>query len=205
MCASFARQGSAFRREIILTHMAIQNFEFKARAADLEILEKKLLELNPRYIGEDNQVDTYFNVTIGRLKIREGNIENALIHYMRPNTEGAKPSEVLLFKYTPDQALKDILTKTLGVKVVVRKQRKIYFIKNVKFHFDKVMNLGNFVEVEAIDDKGTFETHELQKQCLDYATFLDIQKPDFVAESYSDMLLAKAEANSPQDTSGQGE
>ncbi len=59
--------------------MSILNFEFKAKTEDLDDLEKKLLILNPTFIGEDNQTDTYFNVTQGRLKLREGNIENALI------------------------------------------------------------------------------------------------------------------------------
>ncbi len=197
MRASCARQGSAFRWEIILKNMAIKNFEFKAKVADLELLQKKLLGLHPHYIGEDNQVDTYFNVAIGRLKLREGNIENALIHYFRPNTAGAKLSEVLLYRHHPDQALKEILIKTLGIKVVVRKQRKIYFIENVKFHFDNVMNLGTFVEVEAIDKTGAFEIHELQKQCLDYETFLEIKQQDFISESYSDLLLALVDGSTP--------
>src|SRR5580698_1080304 len=99
--------------------MTILNFEFKARTNDPEEAEKKLLFLNPKFIGEDNQTDTYFNVAHGRLKLREGNIENALIHYERANTSDAKQSDVLLYKHDPDKNLKDILTKSLGVKVIV--------------------------------------------------------------------------------------
>jgi adenylate cyclase class 2 len=54
--------------------MPILNFEFKARAIELDILENKFLELDPKFIGEDNQTDTYFNVDKDRLKLREGNI-----------------------------------------------------------------------------------------------------------------------------------
>src|SRR4249919_3294751 len=95
------------------------NFEFKAKAIDLNALEKKLLTLNPKYIGEDNQVDTYFNVAHGRLKLREGNIENSLIYYERIDTAGAKQSNILLYHHQADKALKDILIKLHGVKVVV--------------------------------------------------------------------------------------
>jgi adenylate cyclase class IV len=66
------------------------NFEFKAKHDDIEGLEQKLLALNPLFVGEDHQVDTYFNVPNGRLKLREGNIEHALIFYDRPDDADAK-------------------------------------------------------------------------------------------------------------------
>ncbi len=49
--------------------MPILNFEFKAKTTELDNLENKLLELNPIFIGEDVQTDTYFNVSKG-LKIK---------------------------------------------------------------------------------------------------------------------------------------
>lgn len=171
--------------------MATVNIEFKARANDLVALEKKLLTLTPRYIGEDNQVDTYFNVGTGRLKLREGNIENSLIYYERINTAGAKQSNILLYQHSPAKALKDILIKLHGIKVVVDKKRKIYFIDNVKFHFDVVEGLGTFVEAEAIDTNGSIGIDKLSEQCDFYAAFLAIDAADLIAVSYSDMLLEK--------------
>ena len=64
------------------------NFEFKATTNNLSFLENKFLELNPKFIGEDHQADTYFNVEKGRLKLREGNIENSLIYYERKDVAG---------------------------------------------------------------------------------------------------------------------
>ncbi|HSZ85890.1 MAG TPA: class IV adenylate cyclase [Puia sp.] len=171
--------------------MTILNFEFKARTNDPEEAEKKLLFLNPKFIGEDNQTDTYFNVAHGRLKLREGNIENALIHYERANTSDAKQSDVLLYKHDPDKNLKNILTKSLGVKVIVNKKRKIYFIENVKFHFDTIKELGTFIEVEAIDKNGEFGIEKLKEQCNKYAAFFNIKTEDFVSLSYSDLILEK--------------
>jgi adenylate cyclase, class 2 len=167
------------------------NFEFKARHDDPDLLEKKLLRLNPLFIGTDNQVDTYFHVQNGRLKLREGNIENALIHYERMNTAGAKQSNVLLYQHQPNAALKAILSKALGIKVVVDKKRKIYFIDNVKFHFDQVAGLGNFVEVEAIDKTGDIGIDRLKEQCSGYAQLFELNDEQFIAESYSDLLLVK--------------
>ncbi len=173
--------------------MATINFEFKAKATELDNLEKKLLTLDPKFIGEDNQVDTYFNVNSGRLKLREGNIENSLIYYERTNTAGAKQSDILLYHHSPDKALKEILIKSNGIKVVVDKRRRIYFIDNVKFHFDFVEGLGTFVEVEAIDMNGDIGVKVLKQQCEFYAAFFGIATTDYIAFSYSDMILAQAD------------
>jgi adenylate cyclase, class 2 len=169
--------------------MAVVNIECKARCADIALLENKLQTLNPLFAGEDNQTDTYFNVPDGRLKLREGNIENALIFYKRENTAGAKLSQVLLYQHQPDTSLKQLLTASLGIKVVVQKKRRIYFIDNVKFHFDRIEGLGFFTEVEAIDNTGEMPMEKLQEQCRYYAEFLGICVTDYVAHSYSDMLL----------------
>lgn len=169
--------------------MSILNFEFKARTTDLANLEKKLLQLNPKFIGEDNQTDTYFNVAKGRLKLREGNIENSLIWYERENTASAKQSDVLLYQHTPDKTLKEILSKVHGIKVIVEKRRRIYFIDNVKFHFDTIEGLGTFIEVEAIDKDGSLGIEKLKGQADKYAEFFNIPPGDFIANSYSDMFL----------------
>jgi adenylate cyclase class 2 len=169
--------------------MSHLNIEFKARTARLDALEKRLHELQPRFIGEDHQIDTYFNVPHGRLKLREGRIENALIHYERRDEAGAKASQVQLYNHTPDPALKEALTRALGVKVVVDKRRRIYFIANVKFHFDTVAGLGTFVEVEAIDVDGRHDAESLHEQCRHYAAWLSVPAEDYEARSYSDLVL----------------
>lgn len=171
--------------------MQILNIEFKAALPSTETAEEKLKTLAPLFIGTDSQTDTYFNVKAGRLKLREGNIENSLIHYSRADYAGAKQSDVLLYKHDPDKTLKEILIKTLGIKVVVNKIRRIYFIENVKFHFDEVEGLGPFLEVEAIDKDRTIGKEKLQQQCDHYADFFGIKAEDFLSMSYSDMLMEK--------------
>ena len=167
------------------------NFEFKARHNNITEAEGILKKHNPVFIGEDRQVDTYFHVPNGRLKLREGTIEQSLIFYERTNTAGAKQSNVSLYNHQPDPALKQVLQQALGIKVVVDKKRKIYFIDNVKFHFDRVEGLGEFVEVEAIDKDGSIGVEKLKEQCRHYQQVLGVGEADFMAESYSDILLAK--------------
>jgi adenylate cyclase class 2 len=167
------------------------NFEFKARHTDIIAAEKILQQYNPDFIGEDHQIDTYFNVPNGRLKLREGTIEQALIFYERTNTASAKQSNVTLYPHSADSSLKPILVQSLGIKTVVDKKRKIYFIDNIKFHFDTVESLGKFIEVEAIDRNGSISIESLKEQCQFYQTLFGIREEDFIAESYSDLLLAK--------------
>jgi predicted adenylyl cyclase CyaB len=171
--------------------MKVTNYEFKARATDLEGLEQKLKLLNPQFKGEDHQIDTYFNIPSGRLKLREGNIENALIYYERENSLGAKQSSILLYKHNPDKSLKEILEKLFGIKVVVDKIRRIYFIDNVKFHFDIVEGLGSFIEVEAINETGIIGLETLKEQCNRFFSYFSLGQADFVDRSYSDLMLDK--------------
>jgi adenylate cyclase class 2 len=78
-----------------MSHIII---EIKAKCADHEPIRQILLEKGADFRGTDHQIDTYFKVPNGRLKLREGNIENTLIHYERENEEGPKQSNVTLYE-----------------------------------------------------------------------------------------------------------
>jgi predicted adenylyl cyclase CyaB len=95
-----------------------------------------------------------------------------------------------LYQPTDSDALKAALVAALGLKVVVDKQREIYFIDNVKFHLDTVVALGTFVEIEAIDVDGTIGRPRLEQQCAHYVQLFGIASADLLTHSYSDMLLA---------------
>lgn len=167
------------------------NIEIKARCFHPEKVEAFLLSNGARYVGLDHQKDTYFQVPSGRLKLRQGNIENSLIYYQRPNQEGPKQSDFSLSKITDGATTEAVLAKALGVKVVVDKYRKIFYIDNVKFHLDEVPGLGSFVEIEAgnlADPSKTVE--DLQAQCQYYMQAFNIADADLIHHSYSDMLLA---------------
>lgn len=174
---------------IILKSMPHLNVEIKAHCANHEKIRKILNSKGADFKGTDHQIDTYFKVSAGRLKLREGNIENHLIFYERENKEGPKESKVTLFDNTPDSSLKEILTKSLGIFIVVDKNREIYFIENVKFHIDTVVNLGTFMEIEAIDKDGTIGKDKLQEQCQFYLDLFGITKNDLLSKSYSDMIV----------------
>ncbi|MES2776774.1 MAG: class IV adenylate cyclase [Bacteroidota bacterium] len=166
------------------------NVEIKARCEAPDSIRKILLGLHAEFRGTDEQEDTYFNVPEGRLKLRLGPIEKSLIFYQRNNQSGPKISEVTMVNVTDNgDALKNVLDKALGKKVVVKKNREIYFIDNVKFHIDTVPGLGSFVEIEAIDIDGSIGQQKLDEQCRFYIDLFGIADTDLLSVSYSDMLL----------------
>ncbi len=167
------------------------NIEIKARCDKPEQVREFLHSRSARFAGVDHQTDTYFRALAGRLKLREGNVENALIHYRRSNEAGPGKSEVMLYPVHPGQSLKPLLAASLGILAEVKKKREIYYIDNVKFHIDEVENLGTFVEIEAQDQQGMLGEQELYEQCRLYMEMLGIRTEDLVGVSYSDMILGK--------------
>ena len=171
------------------------NIEIKAKCADHDKVRQKILSSDGAiFKGTDHQVDTYFQVNFGRLKLREGDIENYLVFYDREDISGPKQSNVILYEQSDKNdirsmsILKEILTRSLGILAEVDKKRDIFFIENVKFHLDTVKDLGTFVEIEAIDDHGDISKHKLLEQCSYYLKLLDINEEDLLEDSYSDMV-----------------
>lgn len=173
--------------------MPYLNVEIKARCSNPKKIRNYLLDHKAEFKGTDEQLDTYFNVHNGRLKLREGKIENNLIFYERNNQSGPKSSHFHLVKIEDAKGLKEVLTKSSGVKVAVKKKREIYYINNVKFHIDEVPGLGSFVEIEAGNVFVDLSREELLKQCEFYVKEFGIKQDDLVENSYSDMLLANTE------------
>ena len=168
--------------------MSILNVEIKAHCHDADAVREVLKAHHADYKGLDHQVDTYFRVPQGRMKLRQGTIENNLIYYERGNTAEPKASSIRLHPVQESASLHALLNDALGVQIVVDKQREIYFIDNVKFHIDTVDELGHFVEIEAIDTDGSIGEERLREQCNRYMELLGIREEDLVAVSYSDLI-----------------
>ncbi|MDB5195024.1 MAG: adenylate cyclase [Parcubacteria group bacterium] len=166
------------------------NAEIKARFKDVDTVRAVLKEHGADFKGLDHQIDTYFKIIDGRLKLREGNIENYLIYYKRNENAGLKESEVILYPFEPTSRLKDILIHALEKLVVVDKKREIYFIDNVKFHIDNVEGLGSFIEIEARDTEGSIGLEKLHGQCAEWMKRFTIESKDLVSGSYSDLLMS---------------
>ena len=168
--------------------MELKNVEIKAWCDHPDRVENKLLELGARFHGLDKQTDTYFNCSGGRLKLREGNIENALIYYERDNQEKPKASNVELFPLDPDKDILTLLTKALGIFKVVKKDRKIFYLRNIKIHLDHLIGLGYFLEIEALSNHPEIDDDSLRKQCEELMDKLEVDRSRLISHSYSDMV-----------------
>ncbi len=171
------------------THVKHVNFEFKARLKDDKPIRAALQSLRARFLGIDRQVDTYFRVPQGRLKVREGRLENALIFYQRANASRARRATIEMMLLPRRNSVRAILQSALPVLAVVAKRREIYFVGNVKIHLDRVRGLGRFVEVEAITRRGDLK--KIRAQARKFQKLFRIALGDIVPQSYSDLMLEK--------------
>lgn len=162
--------------------------ELKARVADLGRV-RAWADAEAEWVEDVEQVDTYFRVSRGRLKLREveGRREARLIFYLREDVPGTKESQVHLVEVRDGASLHRLLREALGVRTVVRKRRRIYRHGHVQIHLDRVEGLGTFVEFERSVTAGQEEGGRTDVEALQAA--LGIRPDDLVAGSYSDLLL----------------
>ena len=165
------------------------NVEIKARTPEPGRVLQRLADLGAELQGIDRQVDTYYEARTGRLKLRRGTIEHALVAYTRADQRGPKVSQVTLYAPSDSDQLHATLSADLGVLVVVDKQRHIWSADNVKLHVDEVDGLGAFLEIEAIDEHGDLGEVVLRRQCSGWLELLEVAHGDLIERSYSDMLL----------------
>jgi adenylate cyclase class IV len=159
----------------------------------------------------EHQLDTYFRVPSGRLKLREIDGQPpVLIWYERPDQTGARTlaphpappaphpaplavqtgartSLYYLVPVTEPALLKSVLTAALGSRGVIEKRREIFLWHNVRIHLDEVAGLGSFVEFEAVITSKEEEAKapgQLQFLCVEFG----IAPADHLASSYADLV-----------------
>jgi len=166
--------------------------ELKAKIEDKdkETIKKKILELKAKQVGKFHQIDTYFYVPKGRLKLREveGKPYAQLIYYERENVSSPKKSKVFILNITKPKEFKEMLKNILSVKSVVDKIREIYFYMGTQIHLDEVKNLGSFIEFE----KQTVDEHiEIEKAKIflkELMRKLEIAPKNLIKVSYGELV-----------------
>lgn len=163
-----------------------KDFTIKARLIDLPKVEKKLKVLNAQFLGVDQQKDTYFKVSSGKLKLREGNIENLITHYERIQDNGLE--KTIVYRYDVNPTSDDIAKlfdhhEQLGI---IQKERRIYFLNAIKIHIDSLPDGNTFIEIECIDRSNSRADDELKKECFDLIMKLGIPESDLIQTGYFD-------------------
>lgn len=143
-----------------------------------------------------SQLDTYFRTSSGRLKLREeeGSVAQ-LIAYQRCDHRAQRESRYHLVPVGDPELLKEALSQVLGVKVTVAKLRHLFLWRGVRIHIDRVVDLGDFIEFEAVAsaDSDLVSESELVKQLR---RRFGIEETDLIASSYSDLVLAAQSTSS---------
>jgi len=164
------------------------NIELKARYEDLGRLREACKSLGAERREPDRQLDTYFRVANGRLKLRESLLSGAeLIFYTRADLAGARESYYEACPVEDAEGLKAILKRALGVQAVVAKRREIFVIGSVRVQLDKVQDLGTFVELEGMVENPA-ELMEIADEVRGLQRTLGIDDQSLVKESYSDLI-----------------
>ena len=167
----------------------LRNLEVKVRYPDLAAARRYARQLGAREAGTSRDVDTYFRVPEGRLKLRqsEGAAQGTLIFYRRPDAPVSRLSEYYLSRVDDVPSLRSLLEAAFGVLVTVSKNRQLFLYGATRIHLDEVAGLGSFIELETVlrrqDADEAEAEHELVKRAL------RMGEQQAVSSSYSDLLI----------------
>jgi len=164
-----------------------RNLEIKARLESISSAEKIAKLISAAFEKVLEQVDTYFIVPKGRLKLREIVGEQAeLIYYERDESVDHRESKFEIYPLAEPAKLKTLLTNAIGVKVAVEKKRLLYMHEGTRIHLDHVNRLGSFIEFE-VPVRESLEEAEKRVEYL--VKEFGIRKEDMIRSSYSDLIL----------------
>lgn len=165
-----------------------RNIELKARLADPAAARRALADVATARLRVERQVDTYFHVPHGRLKLREIDDRLAqLIWYRRADQAAPRASDYLIVPLAAAEPLKQALARSLGIRAQVDKRREIFLVDNVRVHLDEVAGLGSFVEFEAVLGPQSSDA-EGAAQVARLSSLLRVAEADLVDRSYGDLV-----------------
>nr|XP_056702651.1 adenylate cyclase CyaB-like [Euleptes europaea] len=164
------------------------NVEIKARVRD----RVKLVSNAERLSGSSGcviaQTDTFFPVPCGRLKLRDfRDGHGQLIFYDRPDAQGPKLSHYAISPTEDPSGLATVLSQALGVKGVVKKERRLYMVGQTRVHVDHVEGLGDFMELEVVleEQQNPQEGERLAQQLM---AELGVDQEDLLTGAYLDLM-----------------
>ena len=167
-----------------------RNVEIKAHVEDIEALEYRVIEYADGEGTEILQDDTFFECESGRLKLRtfaDGTGE--LIFYQRADESGPKESFYLISRTAEPDSLREVLTHAYGSGGRVQKRRMLYFKGRTRIHVDRVLKLGDFLELEVVLEQNETPENGIEEARTILAA-LGIDGGQLVEGAYVDLLQA---------------
>ncbi|UCC29231.1 MAG: class IV adenylate cyclase [Phycisphaerales bacterium] len=166
------------------------NIEIKARAANVAHQRDLASRISETPCERIEQVDTFFEVPHGELKLREfAPNRGELIHYHRRCQSAPKRSDYSIVSTSEPVALREMLARALPTRGVVSKDRYLYLVGRTRIHFDDVAGIGWFIELEAVLLPGQSEESG-RATVTDLMSRLEVRDADLIECAYIDLLTA---------------
>lgn len=174
-----------------------RNLELKVQCppAALDSIRSRLESLVCVPVQRMHQVDTYFGVDRGRLKLREIRVQGhaavteraELIAYARPTDDGSRWSSYQVVPIAVHAApiLLTGMLMTHDQVARVEKVRDVAVVGQTRVHLDRVNGLGTFVELETVISTQSDAEAAIEHQRV--IDMLGLAGYPSVAGSYSDL------------------
>jgi adenylate cyclase class IV len=165
----------------------MNNIEIKAPLSSADSMARKAETLGAVKQGLLRQSDTFFNVPIGYLKLREIEGRGAeLIAYTREGGSGPRASDYVVAAISDGKGICEVLTRSLGLRGRVEKERTLYLWKHTRIHLDDVSGLGLFLELETVMDG--IDRGEAEEEAWSIIRALDLDPGTFLDVPYLELL-----------------
>lgn len=168
------------------------NIEIKARVGDLDAAAEIARRLGASDSGAEEQIDWYFRVPRGRLKLRRSSrTGDQLVIYLRPDEPGPCRADYEVIPVRAAGRTRELFEKVFGIDVIVEKKRHLFVLENTRIHLDEVARLGTFLELEAVcahgDSAALAAARERVERLLEA---FGVVPDDLLAHSYRELLLS---------------
>ena len=161
--------------------------EVKAKVKGLEKIEKKLKNLNARFIKTETQEDIYFahpsrdfSETDEAVRVREIN-DKFFLTYKGPKVDAETKTREEIEIPVEENII--VILEKLGFTKwrSVKKERKTYKLNDLTICLDNVSGLGNFMEIETGNYENKNKIFELFRE-------LGVDKKDCITKSYAELF-----------------
>jgi adenylate cyclase class 2 len=167
--------------------------------ANLEAVEKRLIEEGANFVNEERQIDTYYNAphrdfaqTDEALRLRSVGTKNMLT-YKGPRLDTVSKSRKEITLSVPRKPIEELLG-SLGFSKFgqVVKSRRNYELGDLLVSLDDVENLGTFIEIEAQAEERDFEFH--QRRVIALLERLGFSESEVIRDSYLELICGKRDS-----------
>jgi len=167
-----------------------KNVEIKAYCSDPEEAHAICSSIGARLTRCHDQMDTYFSVSTGRLKLRQSDVYgNSLIYYNRLDSPALRES---LFEIVPIDSeanhILRLLAKAIGIRTVIHKRRSTYEWESSLINIDDVKDLGHFIEIE-VDVNRTGALGKALRIGENLRSLFKISQADILPWSYAELKV----------------